>query len=70
MHDSFLLKNVGDAPIDKIIELYNSESKQVFISFDKLPAYSNETQLILENTKVVKLGPNEHSLFGKDLTNQ
>lgn len=63
-HDSFLLKNLGDAPIDKIIELYNKEEKQIFISFDKLPAYSSSTQKILTDAKVVKLGTGDNALFG------
>ncbi len=67
IHDSLILKNIGDDPIAKIIELYNSFSdKQIFIAFDKPASYNNQTtEKILKENAVLFLSDNESSLFGR-----
>ncbi len=64
IHDSSIFKNVGDEPIDGIMELYMESNKQVFIAFDKAHAYSEETGRILEETAVLRLDEGGNELFG------
>lgn len=67
IHDSLILRNIGDDPIAKILELYNSFSdKQIFIAFDKPASYNNQaTEQILRENAVLLLSDNESSLFGR-----
>lgn len=55
MHDSFLFKNIENEAVEKIINFYNSLSKQVFIAIDIIDLYNKETQKILEEKKVILL---------------
>lgn len=55
MHDSFLFKNIEKEAVEKIINFYNSMSKQVFIAIDIIDMYNKETQNILEEKKVILL---------------
>ena len=63
-HDSSIFKNIGDEPIDKIMELYMKSKKQVFIAFDKEQAYSQRTGEILSQTAVLRLNEGGEELFG------
>lgn len=63
-HDSLIFKNIADDPISNIIKLYTEFDKQVFISFDKDEAYSEETSKILNNTAILHLNSNGDELFG------
>lgn len=63
-HDSSIFKNIGDEPIDKIMELYLQSTKQVFIAFDKEQAYSQRTGEILNETAVLRLNEGGDELFG------
>lgn len=63
-HDSSIFKNIGDEPIDKIMELYMKSKKQVFIAFDKEQAYSQRTGEILNDTAVLRLNEGGDELFG------
>lgn len=65
IHDSVILKQISDVAVEKILELYSSSKKQIFISFDKLSAYSNKTQELLKNNKVLGLSPGGNELFGR-----
>lgn len=68
IHDSTLLKNIGDEPIEAIMNLYAKTdlmNKQVFIAFDKHGSYSDKTQRIVEKHAVVSLNADEHSLYGR-----
>ena len=65
IHDSSIFKNVGDEPIDGIMELYMESEKQVFIAFDKAQAYSQRTREILESTMVLSLNEGGDELFGR-----
>ena len=64
-HDSVMLKHIEDEAIEKIIELYAGTQKQVFIAMDKEGSYTPKTQKIMEDTKVLHLGPGEGALFGR-----
>lgn len=51
--------------VEEIMRLYASNtSKQVFIAFDKTASYSEATQQVVHEHKVVELSPNGHELFG------
>ena len=62
-HDSSIFKNIGDEPVDSLIELYDRSDKQIFIAFDKAGAYSDATKRILERTAVLQLDDDDE-LFG------
>jgi hypothetical protein len=64
IHDSSVFKNIGDAPIEKIMELYYRSKKQIFIAFDKDAAYTPITREILNKTTVLRLNDNGDELFG------
>lgn len=65
IHDSVLLKQIADAPIEKILRLYQAAGKQIFISLDKASSYSKEADRILTECARIKLASGPHSLFGK-----
>lgn len=65
VHDSVILKNIGDQPIEKIMELYLQCEKQVFISLDKDDSYTKRTGEILRETTVLQLSENGNELFGR-----
>lgn len=64
VHDSLLFKNIGDAPIEKILKLYMEAGKQIIISFDKNESYTPEVERITEETKVLQLDPGGNELYG------
>jgi len=63
-HDSPILKNIGDAPIEKIMQLYAESDKQVFIALDKDDSYSERTSSMLNNSAVLRLSGGKNQLFG------
>jgi len=65
IHDSVVLKQIADAPLEKILELYQQSGKQVFIALDKGVSYTHRTQEILESTAVLRLFDNGGELFGR-----
>ncbi len=65
IHDSILFKNVEDFSIDKIIEQYNSEEKQIFISLDGISKFHRKSIEILKSKKVIQLN-DTRKLFNKD----
>jgi len=65
IHDSVLLKNIGDEPMEKILELYSSAHKQIFIALDKSGSYSPASASILNDKAVVNLSINGNELFGR-----
>lgn len=69
-HDSIVLKNIGDAPIEGILELYLHNTKQVFISFDKEDAYTKRAGEILKKTAVLRLSKGSEALFGYSWSSQ
>lgn len=51
--------------IEKIMELYASTPKQVFIAMDKEGSYTPKAQKIMEDNKVLQLNADEGALFGR-----
>ncbi|MED4040984.1 DUF2326 domain-containing protein [Niallia taxi] len=70
IHDSVVLKQISDEAIEKILLKYKNAAKQIFISFDKLSAYSIVSQRILKETKVLELTVNGKELFGWSWSNR
>lgn len=65
VHDSFILKQISDKAIEKILDLYIKSGKQVIIAFDKQDSYTERTQKLLDESAILYLGPNGNELFGK-----
>lgn len=64
-HDSILLKQIEDAAVEKILELYLKSSKQIFITLDKDASYTDKAREILNQTEILHLAPGSESLFGR-----
>ena len=64
-HDSNVLKNVGDAQVDRILKIYTEFEKQVFIALDKVSSYTSDVSKIVKANTVVKLTSNGDELYGK-----
>lgn len=65
IHDSFLFKNIQNSAVSRLIELYNKQKKQVFISIDEINKYGEDTEKLLLKKKVVRL-TNSQVLYVKD----
>jgi ABC-type phosphate transport system auxiliary subunit len=65
VHDTIILKHIEDETLEKLIELYSTSSKQIFIAFDRDTTYSKKMQSILNDSKVLKLSPGGNELFGR-----
>jgi hypothetical protein len=64
IHDSLLFKNIEDDAVTGIIRQYATENqKQIIISLDKVPHYSEEVQRIVEANKVLELSK-ENTFYG------
>lgn len=70
IHDSVLLKQIEDFAIEKLLSMYEESDKQIFIAFDKMDAYSEESQKMLQESKVLELEPNGRELFGRSWNNK
>lgn len=64
-HDSVMLKHIEDDAIEKIMEQYESTTKQVFIAIDKKGSYTPKAQKIMNATTVLQLSSGEGALFGR-----
>jgi hypothetical protein len=65
IHDTMLFKNIENFVIEHIIDIYNRQKKQVFISIDEINKFSKKTSEILEKKHVLELSYNK-TLFIKD----
>jgi hypothetical protein len=65
IHDSVVLKQIADAPLEKILELYQNNGKQVFIALDKVKSYSERAQEILQQDSIIHLSDTGNELFGR-----
>lgn len=63
-YDSFLLKDIADRTLERILYLYSKSEKQIFISLDKQKSYSAETDETLESHSIIHLDRDENALFG------
>lgn len=67
IHDSYLLTDIGDVPVGKIVKQYLDVArlgKQVFIALDKTQSYGPETDKDLNDNQVLYLSENGNELFG------
>jgi len=64
-HDSFMLKQIEDTVLEKLLELYSQTEKQVFIAMDKESSYTERTQEILSESVVLRLSEGGNELFGR-----
>ena len=69
IHDSLLLKNIGDSPIQRLLELYSQSGKQIFIALDKSNSYTETAAAILEKCAVLHLSKDGEELFGRSWSN-
>jgi hypothetical protein len=65
VHDSVILKQIADAPLEKILELYQQSGKQIFIALDKASSYTQRAKNVLEQSAVIHLSSNGNELFGR-----
>ncbi|HEN4675014.1 TPA: DUF2326 domain-containing protein [Streptococcus agalactiae] len=63
VHDSNIFKQLSRNATEKIIELYQSFSKQIFIAFDRQETFSEDTINILKKNTVLSLS-DDNELFG------
>ena len=68
-----LIKQLAYFPVGNLLTLYeraaeltsvDGHPKQIFFSFDATPKYRAEAEEIVNRTRVIKLGENEHALYG------
>jgi len=64
-HDSFMLKQIEDYVLEKLLELYSKTQKQVFIAIDKQGSYTKRAEELLAKTEVLRLSPGGNELFGR-----
>jgi uncharacterized protein YydD (DUF2326 family) len=65
VHDSVILKQIADEPLERIMKLYGKTPKQVFIALDKKGSYTEQTQQMLESSTVISLSDGGNELFGR-----
>lgn len=66
IHDSLLWKNIAKPAIEKIIEIYTSFSdRQIFVAFDKVIEYNDDTQKSIKDSSVLELYSGGGELFGR-----
>lgn len=69
IHDSFVFKQIGVESVERIMKLYAEQSeKQIFIEFDRVTSYTDETASLLRSQKVIELSKDE-PLFGRSWNN-
>ena len=64
-HDSFMLKQIEDYVLEKLLELYTGMQKQVFIAIDKQNSYTQRASELLEHSVVLRLSSDGKELFGR-----
>ncbi len=64
IHDSNILKRIGDTHLEQILQQYIALGKQVFIAFDKADSATQGAQHCLTDHAVLTLD-DDHVLFGK-----
>ncbi len=69
IHDSIILKQISDKAVEKLLELYENCGKQVIISLDKQNSYTEKGIDFLQKKRILELGTNEKTLFGKSWGN-
>jgi len=59
IHDSLLFKNMDVPSVERLISIYSSSKKQIFISIDEKPKYNQDTQIKIEKAMFLKLDENK-----------
>ena len=65
IHDTIMFKNVEVPAFENLTKIYNSFTKQIFISIDEIYRFSQETKNILNDKKVIELDE-KNTLFIKN----
>lgn len=65
IHDTIMFKNVEVPAFENLTKIYNSFTKQIFISIDEIYRFSQETKNILNDRKVIALDE-KNTLFIKN----
>ncbi len=65
IHDSVLFKNVENAAVARMVDLYLSLGKQSFIAIDEIKKYGDKAEKLLAKNKVISLS-NDKVLYNKD----
>jgi len=65
MHDSVLFKNIQNSAVARLVDLYESTGKQVFIAIDEIKKYGKDAESQLIKRKVLALD-NTSVLYIKD----
>jgi hypothetical protein len=68
IHDSFLFKNIENTAVSKLIELYSTFEKQIFISLDEVQKYTSNSINTVKSCAVINLDAN-NMLYVKDWRN-
>lgn len=64
-HDSLLFPDISDEKLRQLLRLYASlKDKQIFIAFDRQDNLGSNISTLLNDHAVIKLGPNDETLFG------
>lgn len=64
IHDSNILKRIEDVHLERILERYQTNRRQVFIAFDKADSTTTKAHKILEETSILRLSDG-NELFGR-----
>lgn len=67
IHDSNIIKRIGDDYLEHILKYYQTVGKQVFIAFDKADSVTDTAKEILETNAVLTLNDG-NELYGKSWT--
>ncbi len=67
IHDSNIIKRIGDDYLEHILKYYRTMGKQVFIAYDKADSVTDTARQILEDTTVLALNDGKE-LYGKSWT--
>lgn len=63
-HDSVYFKQIAQAPMGKILQLYSQYDKQIFIAIDETLRYPEYAQKIIEDNTIIRLSGDGNELFG------
>ena len=70
IHDTPVFKHIGQDAFAKLLEIYNSFNKQIFIAIDESNKYNLIAQNIINEKTVLELSANGNELFGSPWSNK
>lgn len=65
IHDSVIHKQIEDHAFNKLLDLYESSGKQVFIAMDKQDSFGEVVEKKLEDASVLHLSKGGNELYGR-----